>query len=119
MEKVKEMIIPADKTSNFYKVKKEGYDELLQKSINKDYKKTTEESFKNTTKANREIATKLEQEDRIYKTTKKQAFITMKYHNPNFSNKPTCRLLNPTKPELEKISKQKLANIVKVVNEKN
>ena len=42
----------------------------------------------------------------------------MKDHKPNFSNKPTCRLLNPTKPELGKISKQKLANIVKVVNEK-
>ena len=30
-------------------------------------------------------------------------------------NKPTCRLLNPTKPELGRISKKKLENIVKVV----
>ena len=57
-------------------------------------------------------------EDRIYKTSKKQAFITLKDHKPNFINKPTCRLLNPTKSEIGKISKQKLAKIVKVVNEK-
>ena len=67
------MIISADKTSNYYKIEKEAYDDLLQKSITKDYKKSTEESFKNTTKTDKEIATKLSLEDRIYKTQRKQA----------------------------------------------
>ena len=57
-------------------------------------------------------------DDRIYKTSKKEAFITLKDHKPNFNNKPTCRLLNPTKPEIRKISKQKIAKIVKIVKEK-
>ena len=118
VEKENRLIISADKTSNYYKIEKEAYDDLLQKSITKDYKKSTEESFKNTTKTDKEIATKLSLEDRIYKTQRKQAFITLKDHKPNFINKPTCRLLNPTKPELGIISKQKLANIVKVVREK-
>jgi hypothetical protein len=118
IEKENRMIIPADKTSNYYKVVREDYDELLQKNITKDYKKATEESFENTTKIDKEIATKLSLEDRIYKTSKRQAFVSLKDHKPNFQNKPTCRLLNPTKPELGKISQQILAKIVKVVREK-
>ena len=35
----------------------------------------------------------------------------IKDHKPNFRNKPTCRLLNPTKPEIGKISKKLLAEI--------
>ena len=118
VEKVKELILAADKTNNFYKVKKEDHDVLLQKHITKDYKKAQEGAFENNTKADKRIATKLELQDRIYKTSKKQAFITLKDHKPSFNNNPTCRLLNPTKPELGKVSKHILANIVKVVNEK-
>ena len=51
-------------------------------------------------------ATKLELDDRIDVTAQKQAFITLKDHKPNFRNNPTCRLINPTKPEIGKISKQ-------------
>ena len=67
---------------------------------------------------NKEIATNLELDDRIYETLKKQAFLTLKDDKPNFKNNPTYRLLNPTKTDLGEISKQKLANIVKVVTEK-
>ena len=59
----------------------------------------------------KDIALKLEIEDRVIKTTKKNAKITLKDHKPNFRNKPTCRLLNPTKPEIGKISKKLLAEI--------
>ena len=38
-------------------------------------------------------------------------FITLKDHKPNFRNNPTCRLINPTKPEIGKISKQILEKI--------
>ena len=67
-----------------------------------------EENITGTDKA---IATKLELDDRIDITDKKQAFITLKDHKPNFRNNPTCRLINPTKPEIGKISKQILKNI--------
>ena len=69
-------------------------------------------------KAEKETATKLELEDRIYQTSKKQAFLTLKDHKPNFTNKPSCRLINPNKTELGKIRQHKLAKIVKVVTEK-
>ena len=44
-----------------------------------------------------------------------QACITIKDHKENYQNDTKCRLINPTKPELGKISKQKLAKIVEKV----
>ena len=43
----------------------------------------------------------------------------MKDHKPNFCNKPTSRLINPTKPEIGKISKQILAKVVKIAREES
>ena len=42
----------------------------------------------------------------------KQAFVTLKDHKENFTSHPTCRLLNPAKSEIGKISK----NILERVN---
>ena len=42
---------------------------------------------------------------------KQQAFITLKDHKDNFANHPTCRLINPAKSELGKVSKQILDRI--------
>ena len=109
------LIIPADKTHNFYKVDEAKYDELLQKHINKDYKKADDTLADDITKVDKEIASELELDDRIYCTSKKAAFITLKDHKPNFANNPTCRLLNPTKPELGRISKQKLSKMISEV----
>ena len=43
-------------------------------------------------------------DDRVDTTANKDAFITLKDHKPNFANKPTGRLTNPTKSEIGKIS---------------
>ena len=53
----------------------------------------------------KKIATKLGIDDRVDTTANKDAFITLKDHKPNFANKPTCRLINPTKSKIGKISK--------------
>ena len=44
-------------------------------------------------------------------TANRDAFITLKDHKPNFSNKPTCQLINPTKSKIGKISKEILDRI--------
>ena len=62
-----------------------------------------------------EIARKLHLEDRFNTTAKREAFITLKDHKPNFANNPTCRLINPAKSEIGKISKQILDRINKSV----
>ena len=54
----------------------------------------------------------------FYITAKREAFLTLKDHKPNFNNKPSCRLINPCKPELGKISKQIVEKIVYDVKSK-
>ena len=51
------------------------------------------------------------EEKRTEQIAKQQAFIALKDHKDNFANHPTCRLINPAKSELGKVSKQILDNI--------
>ena len=74
--------------------------ELLKKNIQKEYKKAKDETVKDITKNHKEIVRNLEIEDRVFKTSEREAFLTLKDHKPNFQNNPTCRLLNPCKPEV-------------------
>ena len=57
------------------------------------------------------ITAKLGIDERVYAITEKEAFFTMKDHKDNFNNQPKCRLINPTKSNLGKISKIMLENI--------
>lgn len=41
-------------------------------------------------------------DNRIKQQRKIESFIKLKYYKYNFLHKPTCRLINPTKPTLEK-----------------
>ena len=106
------LFIPADKTNNYYKLKKEQYEELLTKCIQKEYKKSNDEAVSKITAEDKTIAERLDLSDRIDTTAKRESFITLKDHKPNFRNKPTCRLINPCKPELGRVSKQIVENIV-------
>jgi len=118
IKKEPKLLIPADKTTNFYKLEPATYKNLLEKEINKSYKKAPSETTQSVHKKNKEIATKLDLDDRMDTTANKQAFITLKDHKPNFANKPTCRLINPTKPEIGKISKKILDRINSVIAKK-
>ena len=69
-------------------------------------------------KENKYIATKLGIDDRVDTTADKDAFITLKDHKPNFANKPTCRLINPTKSEIGKVSKKTLDRINSTIAKK-
>ena len=48
---------------------------------------------------------------KIPKLDKKPAYVTIKDHKENFPRKVTCRLINPTKTHIGKVSKQILDNI--------
>ena len=105
------LLIAADKTTNFYKLDPATYNDLLEKNITKSYKKAEPETTRAIHKENKNIATKLGIDDRVDATANKEAFITLKDHKPNFANKPTCRLINPTKSEIGKVSKTILDRI--------
>ena len=51
------------------------------------------------------IATKLKFIDRIEKLAEAPAYVTLKDHKENFRPKQSCRLINPSKNEIGKISK--------------
>ena len=54
----------------------------------------------------------------MFKTCERESFISLKDHKENFLNNPKCRLLNPTKCELGKVSKQILSRIVSTIRKK-
>ena len=113
------LFVAADKTTNFYKLEPDQYNKLLKQNITKDYKKApaTAEDIINSEDNN--IASSLDLDDRINTTAKSEAFVTLKDHKANFKNKPTCRLINPCKSEIGKISKQTLERInSKIINAK-
>ena len=105
------MLIAADKTTNFYKLEPSEYNDLLEQNITKSYKKAHPNTIRDIHTENKKIAAKLGIDDRVDTTANKDAFITLKDHKPNFANKPTCQLINPTKSEIGKISKEILDRI--------
>ena len=111
ISKEKRMYVSADKTSNLYLVGPDRYKELLAKNVHKDYKKSTESTVLNDEKADLKMARKLEIDDRVHRTAKRDSFVTLKDHKPGFRSNPQCRLLNPTKPELGRASKKILDKI--------
>ena len=108
IKKETKLLIAADKTTNFYKMEPSKYNDLLEQNITKSYKKAHPNTVRDIHTENKKIATKLGIDDRVDTTANKDAFITLK---PNFANKPTCRLINPTKSEIGKISKVTLDRI--------
>ena len=110
--------IPADKTSNFYTLDKTQHDKLLRDSITTTYKKASADATDTIDSQAKSIAKELDIDNRTERMAKQQAFITLKDHKDNFANHPTCRLINPTKSELGKVSKQILDRINSEIREK-
>ena len=113
------VIVAADKTRNYYKMEKERYKELLNNNITKDYKKVDEKVITDITKDDKKEAINLDVADRVYCTSKRDSFITIKDHKQNYMNNTKCRLINPCKSELGMISKQMLSKIIATVKTKS
>ena len=113
-KKIKEcndVIIPADKSRNFYKMDKVQYNQHLNNSITSTYKRCTANQVNIINRESAAIAEKLDIADRVEKLQETNSYITIKDHKPNFENNPSFRLINPSKTELGKISKRILDNI--------
>ena len=78
------LLIPADKTTNFYTMNPSSYDKLIMENITKTYKKSGDELVEKLDAQSARIADRLKLDDRIEKLAKKEAFITLKDHKPNF-----------------------------------
>ena len=106
-----QLLVPADKTTNSYKVEKEDYKRLLRDNITQKYKKVECSVMSAINSEAKAIATKLNLEDRIEQMANKAAFATLKDHKENFTSASQCRLINPAKSEIGKVSKKILDEI--------
>ena len=121
MEKIKQcnkVIVPADKTRNLYVVNKVQYNKLLRDNITKSYRPAPSRTYHDINVEARDIARSLEVADRMNCMAKKEAFITLKDHKENFASNLPCRLINPAKSEMGKISKRILDDILTNVKQK-
>ena len=111
IRKENRIIVKADKTSNMYRVDPGNYRKLLHDNITNGYKITKENVLASINDEAKEIAVDLELDDRINAMPIRDAYVTLKDHKENFNCKPKCRLINPTKSEIGKISKKILEKI--------
>ena len=107
----KNILAPADKTSNYYSVTPQQYDSLMKDNVTSSYKKSDQQTEHVTNIEAKRIAEDLELADRMQVLAPKPAYITIKYHKENFRSHPTCRLINPSKSEISIISKKILDRI--------
>ena len=114
----KRALIKADKSNNFYKMESSEYKKLVEKEVQKEYRKATVKEVTAINDEHKEIVKKLGLEERVFETTKQQCFATLKDHKDNFTEDPSVRLINGTKPQIGRIAKQLLENVNNVVRNK-
>ena len=117
-----QIFVFSDKTKNIYKLPTEKYQELLQKNIMKDYKKTNETSYEQINYEASVIIRKNNLKGKIPRYDKTPAYVTIKDHKPDFPKKLKCRLINPSKTHIGRISKNildRINNQIRKVNTTN
>ena len=119
LNKTQKLIVNADKTSNKYLIGKDNYKKLLDKNVQDDYKKERNNNMKKVTVEHQKIVSDLGLEERVFETTPRSAFLSIKDHKDDFVNNTKCRLINPTKPEIGRISKKILENVISVLKKKS
>ena len=112
MSEENRMYVAADKTSTFYKITKEKHKQMMHQNVTKEYKKCDDKVVDKVNSEDKKIAEELELDERIYAFSKRDAFITVKDHKDNFQNNTKCRLINPAKSDLGKVSKKILSRVV-------
>ena len=112
------IFVQADKSRNIYKLEKDDYEKLLTENITKTYKKSSRKKVYTINRNAKKLAEDLLIGDRVEKIYENEAYITIKDHKEDFPNKISCRLINPSKSDIGKISKQILDKInFKIISE--
>ena len=111
IRKSDKVYVSADKTSNMYKVSKDKYNTLMRENVTAHYEKTNRNTETSINLEARDITDDLDISDRVEPIASKNAYITIKDHKENFPNNVKCRLINPAKSNVGKISQQILQSI--------
>ena len=84
---------------------RETYEKLSHENILKTYKKTDKKKVRAINIDAKKIAKDLELEDRIEKMQESECYIIVKDHKEDVPRKISCRLINPSKSDIGKLSK--------------
>ena len=101
----RKIFVPAGKSRNSYKIDCETCEELLHENITKTYKKMDKKKVRAINIDAKKIAKDLELEDEIEKMQDSECYITVKDPREDFPQKIPCRLINPSKSDIGKLSK--------------
>ena len=101
-----------------YKVPKDNYNKLLKDNTTAAYRKSDPKNKKSIDLEAKAIAKEMKLDTRIDRLAEKDAFVTIKDHKDNFPNTIKCRLVNPAKTEIGKISKKHLENTNLVIRQR-
>ena len=88
-----------------------NYKKLSHDNVTTTYKKADQRKINNINRDPKKIAIDLDLEDRIEKMQKSESYITVKDDKEDFPHKMSCRLINPSKSDISKISKHILDKI--------
>lgn len=123
MKRLKEsnkVVAFSDKTSNLYSIDKSNYNKMLVDNVTKSYKKcaTNSNTLDKINSEARELVTANNITGKIPKYETGEAFITIKDHKEQFPNTIKCRLINPAKTHIGKISKNILDKINCIIRQR-
>jgi hypothetical protein len=97
--------------TNVYETDPESYKKLLTENITKTYKIGNSNITDDINEELQDITNNPSIRNRADVMAKRNAFITIEDHKENFPSNVKCRLINPSKSELGKVSKVILDNI--------
>ena len=99
------IFVKSDKSGNLYEIEKGRYKQMMFKEVVKNYKKAPPDLEKELNNDAKMLAHRLGIVDRVEKYNTKNCFITIKDHKSDFKTNPECRLINPAKTQLSRVSK--------------
>ena len=107
----KNHFISAGKSTNIYTMETDDYNQYLRENILKTYKKTDRGKVRSINYEATKIVEKLSIDNRVEKKQESEAFITIKDQKEGFPQRVSRRLLNLSKTNIGKISKELLDKI--------
>ena len=108
MRRIKEsdgIFVKSDKSGNLYEIEKGKYKQMMFKELVKHYRKAPPDLEKELNSETKMLAHRLGIVDRVEKYNTKNCFIMIKDHKSDFKTNPECRLINPAKTQIGKVSK--------------
>ena len=88
------------------------------KNVSKTYKKCNINKCNSKNFKAEQIVTKLKIDDYVQNLDENEAYVTIKDYKEGFPDKISCRLINPSKTDIGKISKQILDRFNNTILEK-